>query len=83
MLKPSKEELVKAQQLALIGRLSSTRYDNMDIELLTVCYFSLEPQRSVEETTKCLGLARGRTQTYGPGFVPMQSLHGEVLSSQD
>lgn len=61
MLKPSKEELVKAQQLALTGSLSSFRYDNMDIELLTVCFSSLEPQRSVEETTKCLGQADTNT----------------------
>lgn len=71
MLKQSREELVKAQQLALTGRLSFTHYDKMNIVVLTESFFSLEPKHPVEETTKCLGLARGQTQTYGAGFVPM------------
>ncbi len=79
MLKPSKDELVKAQQLTNTGRLSSIRFDNMDIEILTVCYSRLEPQRSVEETTKCLGLAKGQTQTYEVRIVPLRSMHRKVL----
>lgn len=68
---------MKAQQLALTGRLSSIQYDNMDIELLTACYSSLEPQRLVENTAKRLGLAKGQTQTYEPR--PMQSIHRKVV----
>lgn len=73
---------MKAQQLAKTGRLSSIRYDNMDIELLTVCYSSLEPQRSVAETTKCLGLAKDRTQTYEVRLAPLRSVHREATAAK-
>lgn len=63
---------MKAQQLAKTGRLSSIRYDNMDIELLTVCYSSLEPQRS----------AKDRTQTYEVRLAPLRSVHREATAAK-
>lgn len=69
---------MKAQQLAITSPLSSIRYDNMDIELLAVRYFSLDPLRSVEETTWPTKRSEAIT-VYGPGSAPMQLLYGEML----